>query len=419
MKYKKYTPLFLGIGLTLIVIANLSNPYTPSTNEPLDDQAQGTAPLELAKTPPSSYTVNHEIQPGENLSSIFSTLNLSKTELDQIVNANHAGKQFADISVGNTLQVKTNQSGQLEQLTYKINAVDTLTATRSKDSFIVELTSKEVTRQLTSAQSTIESSLFTDGQKAGLSNKLILQLANIFAWDIDFATNLQNGDQFTVVYEKIIVDDKEIDTSEIITAEFVNRGKTFSAVRYKDPAGNVSYYTPDGNGMRKAFLSAPVDFAHISSHYDLKRKHPILNRIRAHTGVDYAARTGTPIKSTGDGKIVFHGNKGGYGQVVIIKHGERYETLYAHMSNFKKGLKDGSPVKQGDIIGYVGQSGLATGPHLHYEFRIDGSHHNPLALNLPHSLPISKNLLASFKAQTQPLLAQLNQAKARTLFAKN
>jgi len=417
VKYKKYPLLFLGLGSICIVIASLSNSNKPNTIN-LQAKTQSHSAEKPVKAN-SSRIINHEIQAGENLSTIFSSLNLNKADLSQIINTNDDAKQFANISAGKFLQLKTNPSGLLEQLSYKINAIDTLSATRSNNGFIVELTSKAVTRELTSVQSTIESSLFLDGQKAGLSNKLILQLANIFAWDIDFATNLQSGDQFTVVYEKIIADGKEVDTSKILSAEFVNRGKIYSAVKYKDPSGNINYYTPDGNGMRKAFLSTPVDFAHISSHYNLKRKHPILNRIRAHTGVDYAARTGTPIKSTGDGKIAFHGNKGGYGQVVIIKHGDHYETLYAHMSSFRKDLKNGASVKQGDIIGYVGQSGLATGPHLHYEFRIDGTHRNPLALNLPHSLPINKKLLANFKAQTKPLLAQLNQAKAQTLFAKN
>jgi murein DD-endopeptidase MepM/ murein hydrolase activator NlpD len=269
-----------------------------------------------------------------------------------------------------------------------------------------------------SAHVTIETSLFLDGLEAGLSKELIMQLIEIFAWDIDFATNLRNGDHFTVVYEKKVVNGKEIDTDEIIAAQFTNQGETYTALRYIDKSGNVNYYTPDGQSMQRAFLTTPVDFARISSHFDLKRKHPILNRIRAHKGVDYAARTGTPVKTTGDGVVVFCGRKGGYGQVVIIKHGDRYESLYAHLSKFKKGLKTGNPVKQGDVIGYVGQTGLATGPHLHYEFHVDGVYRNPETVKLPHSLPITESLLADFKSQTQPLLAQLNQIKAKSLFAK-
>jgi murein DD-endopeptidase MepM/ murein hydrolase activator NlpD len=268
------------------------------------------------------------------------------------------------------------------------------------------------------AHVSIETSLFLDGLEAGLSKELILQLTDIFAWDIDFATNLRPGDQFTIVYGKKIVDGKETDSDEIIAAEFINQGSSYAAVRYMNESGIVSYYTPDGQSMQRAFLSTPVDFIKISSPFDMHRKHPILNRIRAHKGIDYAARTGTPVKTTGDGTVTFSGRKGAYGQVVIIQHNDRYETLYAHMSDFKKGMQVGDHVKQGDVIGYVGQTGLATGPHLHYEFHVDGIYRDPETVKIPHSMPISNALLDDFKAQTQPFFVQLNQAKAKSLFAK-
>lgn len=273
--------------------------------------------------------------------------------------------------------------------------------------------------KINTAHVSIETSLFLDGLEADLSKELILQLTDIFAWDIDFATNLRPGDQFTVVYGKKIIDGKETDTDEIIAAEFINQGSPYTAVRYINEAGIASYYTPDGQSMQRAFLTTPVDFAKISSPFDMHRKHPILNRIRAHKGIDYAARTGTPVKTTGDGIVTFSGSKGAYGQVVIIQHNDRYETLYAHMSDFKKGLGVGSHVKQGDVIGYVGQSGLATGPHLHYEFHVDGLYRDPETVKVPHSMPISSALLTDFKAQTQTFFAQLNQAKAKSLLAKN
>ncbi len=273
--------------------------------------------------------------------------------------------------------------------------------------------------KINTAHVAIETSLFLDGLEADLSKELILQLTDIFAWDIDFATNLRPGDQFTVVYGKKMIDGKETDTDEIIAAEFINQGSSYTAVRYVNEAGIASYYTPDGQSMQRAFLTTPVDFAKISSPFDMHRKHPILNRIRAHKGIDYAARTGTPVKTTGDGIVTFSGRKGAYGQVVIIQHNDRYETLYAHMSDFKKGLSVGSHVKQGDVIGYVGQSGLATGPHLHYEFHVDGLYRDPETVKVPHSMPISSALLTDFKAQTQTFFAQLNQAKAKSLLAKN
>jgi murein DD-endopeptidase MepM/ murein hydrolase activator NlpD len=246
-----------------------------------------------------------------------------------------------------------------------------------------------------------------------------MQLSEIFAWDIDFALNLRKNDQITVVYEKLFVDDKEIGTGNIISAEFVNQGHSYTAVRFEDVQGNASYFSPDGKSMRKPFLRTPVNFARISSHFNLKRRHPVLNRIRAHKGVDYAAKTGTPVKTTGDGKIIYRGRKGGYGRVVIVQHGKSYRTLYAHLSNYRKGQKVGSRVKQGQTIGYIGKSGLATGPHLHYEFRVNGVHRNPLTVKLPHTDPIKKSLLAEFKKQTQPLIAQLNKVKASHLLAQN
>jgi murein DD-endopeptidase MepM/ murein hydrolase activator NlpD len=273
--------------------------------------------------------------------------------------------------------------------------------------------------KINTAHVSIETSLFLDGLEAGLSKELILQLTDVFAWDIDFATNLRPGDQFTIVYEKKIIDGKETDSDQIIAAEFINQGSSHTAVRYINESGAASYYTPDGQSMQRAFLTTPVDFAKISSPFDMHRMHPILNRIRAHKGIDYAARIGTPVKTTGDGIISFNGNKGAYGQVVIIQHNDHYETLYAHMSEFRKGLGVGDHVKQGDVIGYVGQSGLATGPHLHYEFHVDGLYRDPESVKIPHSMPISDALLDDFNAQTQPFFAQLNQVKAKSLYAKN
>jgi murein DD-endopeptidase MepM/ murein hydrolase activator NlpD len=253
---------------------------------------------------------------------------------------------------------------------------------------------------------------------AGISDELIMQLTNIFGWDIDFANNLHEGDQFTVVYEE----SKNVNNSsesQIIAAEFVNQSRILTAIRYQDKEGHIDYYSPEGKPMRKSFLTTPVDFVRISSGFDGHRKHPILNRIRAHRGVDYAARTGTPVKSAGDGEVTFRGRKGGYGQVIIVKHGEHYETLYAHLSEFKNNLKNGDLVKQGEVIGYVGQTGLATGPHLHYEFLVDGIHQNPEKLNLAQSAPLDSYLLDDFKVQAMPLIAELNKTKAKSLFVKN
>lgn len=391
-------------------------------NPVIGESVSAAEPTDLTTTSPETTELNeltHVVKSGENLSTIFSQLELSKVDLHNIIHANATGKEFASIRPGKRLLAKVNQNGELEQLFYAKNAIDTLIASRTDTSFDVKKVSKQIDRHISSAEGTIHSSLFLDGKEAGLPEKTIMELANIFAWDIDFALSLREGDRFTVVYEKLFVDGKEINSGNILSAEFVNQDHIFTALRFEDKKGNSSYYSPDGKSMRKAFLRTPVDFARISSHFNLKRKHPVLNRIRAHKGVDYAAKTGTPIKTTGDGKIVFRGRKGGYGRVVIVQHGQKYSTLYAHLSSFKKGQRNGSRVKQGQVIGYVGKSGLATGPHLHYEFRVNGVHRNPLTVKLPHADPINSSLMAEFKAQTEPLLAQLNKVKANSLLAQN
>lgn len=345
----------------------------------------------------------HKVNPGEKPSEIFSRLHSS--EAQKIVSFNHDKTHFATISTD-----KPEEFSGLESSRFGLSGNVNLGRRFGR------YTHKFNMMQLASGQGTISSSLSEAGKKAGLSETLMDQLTQIFAWDIDFATNLHNGDHFTVVYERGGFNGAD----DIVAAEFVNRGKSYRAVRYIDKEGYANYYTPEGHALQKAFLSTPVDFARISSGFNLSRRHPVLNRIRAHKGVDYAARTGTPVKATGNGAIAFLGNKGGYGQVIIIKHGDRYETVYAHLSRYKSGLFEGSPVRQGDIIGYVGQTGLATGPHLHYEFRIDGVHQNPLTAQASNlAVPVRSTSLGDFKSQITDPLAKLNLVKANSLFARN
>ncbi len=244
-----------------------------------------------------------------------------------------------------------------------------------------------------------------------------MELANIFGWDIDFALEIRAGDQFTVVYQEDYLDGRKLRDGPILAAEFVNQGRTYRAVRYVDKNGHADYFTPDGKSVRKAFLRTPVKIARISSRFNLRRKHPILNRIRAHKGVDYAAPKGTPIRASGDGRISYRGRKGGYGKTVIIEHGGGISTLYGHMSRYARKKRTGTRVKQGDIIGYIGKTGLASGNHLHYEFRVNGVHRNPLTVKLPAAKPIARNLKADFERQIQPLIAQLD-ALSRTMLAK-
>ena len=229
-----------------------------------------------------------------------------------------------------------------------------------------------------------------------------MQLIYIYGWDIDFILDIRKGDSFKVIYEEKYKNREKVGNGPVLAAEFNNQDRKIRAVRYERDNGQVDYYTGTGTNMRKAFLRNPLNFSRISSHFNLRRKHPVLNRIRAHKGVDYAAPTGTPIKVTGDGTIQFLGKKGGYGKSIIVKHGGKYSTLYAHLSRYRKGLKRTQPVKQGQVVGYVGKTGLATGPHLHYEFRVNNRHHNPLTVKLPgaENVPLPRWINSGFAHRT-------------------
>jgi murein DD-endopeptidase MepM/ murein hydrolase activator NlpD len=293
--------------------------------------------------------------------------------------------------------------------------------TLENDSYHAAIVEIEPEIKYSSVLAKIKQSLFLDGQAAGLADKTIMELADIFGWDIDFVLDVRAGDQFSVVYEEIFKDNDKVKNGRILAAEFVNQGKKLRAVYYTHEDGHAGYYSDTGQTMRKPFLRAPVNFTRISSRFNLRRRHPVLNTIRAHKGVDYAAPHGTPIRATANGKVMHAGNKGGYGRTVVIQHGQSYSTLFAHMSRYARGIKKGAKVAQGQTIGYVGKTGLATGPHLHYEFRVNGVHRNPLKIALPKALPIDAKYVTDFREKSAPLLAQLdelgNSANAENLVA--
>ena len=241
------------------------------------------------------------------------------------------------------------------------------------------------------ASVTIDESLYQSALREGISDSVIMDLVFIFGWDIDFVFDIRTGDSFEILYEEYFYKGEKIKNGDIKAARFKRGKKVFSAIRFfSNLSGTKEYFSTRGENVKKAFLRTPVEFSYISSRYNLKRKHPVLNKIRAHTGVDYAAPTGTPVRSTSSGTVSFIGSKGGYGKLIEIKHSEDYSTRYAHLSEFNPRLSNGSKVEQGETIGYVGQTGLATGPHLHYEFRVGGNHTNPLTVKLPDAKPISK-----------------------------
>ncbi len=347
------------------------------------------------------------VVPGDNMAKIFNRLGFSPRTLHSIIGLGQDTAMLKHLRPGQTLRFSIAQ-GKLQQLVYEPSLVRRLEVTRSDGGFIASVKTIIPDKRIARAHGEIRNSLFLAGQAAGLSDNLIMQLVGIFGWDIDFALDIRSGDRFAVIYEELLKDGSKARDGAILAAEFSNHGKVFRAVRFVDDDGQADYYDEQGNSMRKAFLRTPVKFSRISSRFSLGRRHPILNRIRAHKGVDYAAPIGTPVKTTGNGKVIFAGRKGGYGNVLIIQHGGKYSTLYAHLSRFKRGIKRGKRVRQGQTIAYVGKTGLATGPHLHYEFRINGVHRNPLTVKLPKARPLEKRYRNRFDSQAQGLLAQLD-----------
>ncbi|MCX4186816.1 OapA family protein [Methylophaga sp. OBS4] len=359
------------------------------------------------------------VKAGDNLSLIFPRVGLTARDVYNVAQTGDDIKPLLNLKPGQTLRFGLSQDKDdtilLKQLDLQLSPIEKLQLYATDKGFKAQVEIRDIDKRQKQVAGQIESSLFGAGLKAGMSDKLIMEMAHIFGWDIDFALDLREGDSFKLIFEEAYLDGEKFGDGDILAAEFTNRGTTFRAVRYTDSEGNSHFYAPNGDSMRKTFTRTPVHFSRISSKFNPNRKHPVLKTSRPHRGVDYAAPTGTPILATGDGKVDFVGTKGGYGRTVILSHGGKYTTLYAHMSRFKNGIRHGQRVKQGQTIGYIGSSGLATGPHLHYEFRINGVHHNPLTVALPKAEPLAKKYMADFKQQSQPLLAQLDQLELPVL----
>ncbi|VAW50761.1 Peptidase, M23/M37 family [hydrothermal vent metagenome] len=350
-----------------------------------------------------------KVKPGDNLARLFKRANIKPQQLDELMKSGKAVKTLRRIFPKDIIRVLSNNNGVLQALRYDIDHKSYLMVERTSGVLVAKTYNHIIETRETHASGIIDSSLFLAAQDAGISQNVIMELANIFGWDIDFALDIRKGDNFTVLYEELYRNGEKISDGNILAAEFTNNNKTYRAVRYTNPQTNRSeYFTADGKSMRKAFLRTPVNFTRISSRFTVNRYHPILHKFRSHKGVDYAAKRGTPIHSAGDGKVIFKGKKGGYGKVMIVQHGTKYTTLYAHLKTYNRKLRVGSKVKQGQTIAYVGSSGLATGPHLHYEFRVNGTHRNPLTVKLPVSSPVPKRYMADFELTTTPVFSQLN-----------
>ena len=365
-----------------------------------------------------SFLREERVQRGDTVMELLRRLGVDDAAAVSFLKGNASTQTlFRQLSPGKNLTVRTGPQGELQTLVFPLNGAkdQALVVERGVgpdgDRFFASEQSLAMETQVVMKTAEIRYSLFGASDAAGIPDSVATQLADIFGGDIDFHRDLRKGDRFAVIYESINYLGRAVRSGRILAAEFVNNGKTYRAAWFTDPAGgdnSSGYYTADGKNIRKAFLRSPLEFSRITSGFTSARFHPVLQKWRAHKGIDYGAPTGTRVKATGNGVVEFVGVQGGYGKVVVLRHQSRYTTLYGHLSGFAPGLRKGNRVSQGDVIGFVGATGLASGPHLHYEFRVSDVHQNPLAMALPSAPPLMPEQLGQFRARTEAHLARLD-----------
>lgn len=347
----------------------------------------------------------YEVRSGDSLARIFDKMGLSPQQLYRVTQDSQADKYLRKIHPGDTLRIARDENDQLIQIAYQLNPTDTLVITKTEQGFVSEIEAKSVEVRTETAHARIQSSFWNAGIDAGLTEGQIMSIADIFGWDIDFALDLREGDEFSVMFEKQYADGEFVGYGRVLAAEFVNRGEYYQAFLHD----NGDFYNAEGRAMRKSFLRSPVKFTYISSSFNPRRLHPVTGQVRPHNGIDYAAKTGTPIMSSGAGRVIASAYNNLNGHYVFIQHGERYVTKYLHLS--KRLVKKGQRVKQGELIGRVGATGRVTGAHLHYEFLVDGVHRNPRTVKFPQAESLIAVELPVFKETAQQRLAVLNDSK--------
>ena len=377
--------------------------------------AAGSGPTQVA----ASLPVTTDIIVGRNdtLDRIFRKLKLNLTDLANLRDLPGIRTHLDSLRLGETLHFVYRED-QLENFERRLNDEETLKVVRGSDGLHADVLQNPLEGRTRTVRGAIDRSLFEAVTAAGAHDQTAVNLADIFQWDIDFILDVQPGDSFVVTYRELYQNGAYVKDGPIEAASFTNQGRSYVAVRYVDPEGGARYFTPDGRSLHKAFLRAPVEFSRISSKFNSARYHPILNLIRAHKGTDYAAPMGTPVRAAGDGRVAYAGPKGGYGNVVEIEHSRNITTVYGHLSKLAKGTRAGAHVAQGQVIAYVGMTGLATGPHLHYEYRVNGVSRNPQTVPLPDASPIEARLREDFLAKSASLLATLQAPTGPTLVAR-
>jgi murein DD-endopeptidase MepM/ murein hydrolase activator NlpD len=355
------------------------------------------------------------VRSGQTLDTIFRKQGFSISLLHRILALNKDTRGLTKIRPGETFEFRKDANGDLLQMRYPLDEARYLLVRNENGVLTAEIQHRQIIAEINETEGVIDSSLFLAAKKAGLSDPMIMKLANIFGWDIDFVLDIRQGDRFMLVYEKLYREGEFLRDGNILAATFINQGERFQAIYFEH--GEVSaYFAPDGRNMRKAFLRAPLNFSYISSSFNPRRMHPVLKRIRPHNGIDYHAPRGTPVYAAGEGTVVRSDYSRANGHHVFIKHANSIQTKYLHFT--KRAVKKGQRVSQGQTIGYVGSTGLATGPHLHYEFVVNGVHRNPRTVSLPKVEPLKGDTLKAFQAHAAPMLTQLSRLESASLYAK-
>lgn len=357
------------------------------------------------------------VKEGSTLSGLFKKAGLGDALLWKVVAGSGQADDLERIFPGEELHFGFSSDGDLEAIELYRTPLKYVRIDRTEQGFVGIQKQRNPDTQTAYASAVIDSSLYVDAREAGLANKVTMQLTDIFAWQVDFVYDVRPGDSFDLIYEDLVVEGQKVGTGEVLAARMFNRGEEMIAIRHESKDGKVAYYTPEGKSMEKAFLRTPIN-ARVSSSFNLQRRHPVLDIVRPHEGTDYAAPVGTPIKSVGEGKVIFAGKKGGYGNTVVLKHGDGITTLYAHLNRIDGSIRNGKRVVQGDVVGYLGSTGMVTGPHLHYEFRVNGEPKNSRTIPLPDAKPVPDTEMAEFKQKARALttqLATMNRARSENM----
>ena len=350
------------------------------------------------------------IKRNDSLFTILNKLGVVQEDIIELVNSKKSNL-LSKIEVGDKIRIFVNEKGQLQKMLYVDDIRTGIKAEKEGETFLISKYESKIEKVKIFKHVVITDSMYVSGLKENIPDSVLMDLAYINGWDIDFTHDIRLGDSFSLIYEEIIIDGEKVIDGDILISEFNNREKKFTAVRFDLDSKTSEYFNPEGENVKKAFLRSPVKLSYISSKYNLSRRHPVLHTIRAHRGVDYAANKGSPIRATGDGTITFAQYNGGCGNEIKIKHSEDYVTRYCHLDRFNNRTKVGRKVKQGQTIGYVGSTGLATGPHLHYEFHVNGKHTDPLKVKFPNASPINSSQLSAYRERSEALIRELNNYK--------